>query len=113
MRLSRLVASVLIAIALATAIVPLQATPPSVREADCCAGMKIAADGPHCAKHAPKSAEEQQCCAACILRLGLIASATAVPLYPPRADQSFAPFLRDGQVRFEKPPVPPPRSFSV
>jgi hypothetical protein len=93
------------------AIVPLQAAP-KIEEPKCCAKMNAKAGTDDCAQHAPKSDQEKQCCAACVVCVAVLSSSAMAVVYPPTGDQSFARFLVRELIRSDRPQVPPPR-FSI
>jgi hypothetical protein len=105
----RLLVCVLISCAVGLAAVPAQMPVPQIEKADCCA--KANADGANheCDRHAPKSNDEKQCCAACAFGLALFFAPATSFIYPPAGDQSFAAFISTEHLRSERPPVPPPR----
>jgi hypothetical protein len=93
------------------ATVPLaRATAPvRIPSADCCAAAANSNADHHCAKHAPKSAPDRQCCASCSLVLALYAPALRVSAPASPDVESFRTHAVRAEARGEGPPVPPPR----
>jgi hypothetical protein len=110
--LSFLVSSALCA-SLLFAFVPAQAASLPVEKASCCAKMEAKAEAGGCAKHAPKSDQEKQCCTDCGFCLAALVTRAAIFVYPPNGDQSFRTFVLREFVRSDKPRVPPPRSALI
>jgi hypothetical protein len=96
---------------MAFAALPVRTVASESEKVSCCARMMTAdpaADG--CARHAPKSDQEKQCCNSCVFCLATIL-ATATPfVYPSTGEESFAAFIAREHVRSHRPPVPPPRA---
>jgi hypothetical protein len=109
----RLIFSLAICVSMPLAILPAQSAIPRIEKADCCAKMKAATSANDCDQHAPKSDQDQQCCAACIYGLGLFLSTATPFIYPSTGEESFATFSVREQVRSHRPPVPPPRPSEV
>jgi hypothetical protein len=99
-----------IASSIALAAVPRQAPPPERAETSCCAKMKTETATRECDRHAPKSDQDQQCCALCALGCALFASFATPFVYPPVGDETFAAYISSGHSRSRRPPVPPPRA---
>jgi len=106
----RLLICLLVSCAVALAAVPAQMPVPQVEKEDCCAKMKTHDASHECERHAPKSDEENHCCAACAFGLALFVSPATPFIYPPTGDQSFAAFISSDHLRSDRPPVPPPRA---
>ena len=90
--------------------VPVRATAAmALQNSGCCAKMDGSNAERACEKHAPKSAPDRQCCAACAHPFPLFVSSTT--LFAPLAgdEQSFAIYGAGLEARAEQPPVPPPR----
>jgi hypothetical protein len=94
----------------ALAATPARTPVVQVEKSDCCARMKADAADRECEQHAPKSHQEQQCCAACSLGLALLVSPARPFLYPSLGDETFPAFVPTELSRSERPPVPPPRA---
>jgi hypothetical protein len=83
---------------------------PQVETEECCALRKAEPAAHECEKDAPKSAADEQCCAACsFCLLGVIAAVTPF-VYPPMGDETFAAYISSGHFLPDRPPVPPPRA---
>jgi hypothetical protein len=100
----------LISCSIALAAIPAQVPPPQVGKTSCCAKMKAQTPSKECDRHAPKSGQEQQNCAACAFGLAVVVSFAAPFVYPPIGDQSFAAYISSEHARSDRPPVPPPRA---
>jgi hypothetical protein len=88
---------------------PLQSALPLPGRSDCCAKMKMNEPQNDCSKEAPKSKQDRQCCATCVIGLDLfIASATPLATTQP-GDESFPLYHLQERSRSERPPTPPPR----
>ena len=86
---------------------PLQSALPLPGRSDCCAKMNEPQND--CGKQAPKSKQDRQCCATCVIGLGLfIAGATPLATTQP-GDESFPLYRLQERSRSERPPTPPPR----
>ena len=94
------------------AVVRAQAAAPKIEKTKCCAKMNAKAGTDDCARHAPKSDQEKQCCAACVIGPAVLPASAIRFGYPPTGDQLFARFVVRELVRSDRPQVPPPR-FSV
>ena len=92
------------------AVVPMQAGVPKIEKPKCCAKMNAKTTADDCAQHAPKSDQEKQCCAACVICVALLPTSARGFVYPPTGDESFARFLVRELIRSDRPQVPPPRS---
>jgi hypothetical protein len=92
------------------AVVPVQATTSGIEKPKCCANMNAKAGADDCAQHAPKSDQEKQCCAACVIGLALLPASAVALIFPPTGDESFAGFLVRELIRSDRPQVPPPRA---
>ena len=107
----RILFCVLLSSFTALAAIPARSPVVQVEKSDCCARMKAAEDADReCDHHAPKSGQEQQCCAACSLGLALLLTPARPFVYPPLGDETFAAFISRELSRSERPPVPPPRA---
>jgi hypothetical protein len=107
----RFLVCLLISGSMAFAALPLRAPVPEGEKVSCCAKMmkaNPAADG--CARHAPKSDPEKQCCSGCVFCLATILSSSAPFVYPSTGEESFALFTAREHARSHRPPVPPPRA---
>jgi|GEM_PF-1518602 len=106
----RLLICLLVSGSLALAVVPAQALIPHIEKASCCAkAEKTEAAIDDCAKHAPLSDQETQCCDACAFGFALFLTPAAPFVYPPLGEESFAAFTARELVRSHRPHVPPPR----
>ena len=97
-------------IALAAIPVQVQVHAGEIEKQDCCAKMAGAKSGDGCARHAPASSEEKQCCLACAFGLALFLDGARSFVYPPVGDEAFAAFVSTELSRSDRPPVPPPRA---
>jgi hypothetical protein len=95
---------------IALAAVPSQVPVPPAEKKSCCAKMKMESAAPECERHAPKSEQDQQCCALCALGCGLPATFATPFIYPPVGDETFAAYISSEHTRSQRPPVPPPRA---
>jgi ferredoxin len=87
----------------------MQAAAPKIEKTKCCAKMKAKAGGDDCAQHAPKSDQEKQCCAGCVICVAVLPTSAMAFVYPPTGDESFARFFVRELIRSDRPQVPPPR----
>jgi hypothetical protein len=94
----------------ALTVIPAQAVVPEAVKAGCCAKMKLDAPANDCGHHAPKSTQEKECCAACVVGLALFLTPSTSFVYPSSGQESFAAFFLHEQLRSHRPPVPPPRA---
>jgi hypothetical protein len=106
----RLLVCLLTSAALVAAVIPAQAAPSPVGEAGCCAKLKMEAQQNDCGGHAPKSDQEEDCCAVCVPCAVILSPATRPFVYPPTGEESFATLSIREHVRSYRPPVPPPRA---
>ena len=106
----RFLLAVITSASIAAAVVPAQAVVPQVVKPGCCAKVKMDEPANDCGHHAPKSNQEKECCAVCVLGLALFLSPATPFVYPPTGDESFATLAFREQVRSDRPPVPPPRA---
>jgi hypothetical protein len=90
--------------------IPRQPVVPKVEKTSCCAKMKMKAQARECDRHAPKSNQNQQCCALCALGCGLLATFATPFVYPPVGDETFVAYISSEHSRSQQPPVPPPRA---
>jgi hypothetical protein len=90
------------------AVVPVQAAP-KIEKTKCCAKTNAKTTADDCAQHAPKSDQEKQCCAACVICAAVLPISAMGFVYPPTGDESFARFLVRELIRSDRPQVPPPR----
>src|SRR4051812_38215880 len=106
----RVFATLLLSGSIAFAVVPSQTAISHSVKTSCCAKAQTekATDG--CARHAPKSDQEKQCCAGCLFCLAVLSGSAAPFVYPPTGEESFAAFAARGLARPHRPRVPPPRS---
>ena len=104
-----IVVSLLLSGSIALAVVPPQTRVPQTRKASCCAKAETEKMPGGCARHAPKSDQEKQCCAGCLFCLAVIPAAAIPFVYPPTGEESFAAFAARELVRPHRPQVPPPR----
>jgi hypothetical protein len=88
----------------------MQAAAPKIEKTKCCAKTNAKTTADDCAQHAPKSDQEKQCCAACVICVAVLPTSAMEFVYPPTGDQSFARFLVRELIRSDRPQVPPPRS---
>jgi hypothetical protein len=95
---------------IAFAAVPRQPLVLELQKTDCCAKMKTESAVRECERHAPKSDQDQQCCALCALGCALLATFSAPFVYPPVGDETFAAYISSEPNRSRRPPVPPPRA---
>jgi hypothetical protein len=94
--------------ALAVSLLPAQANVMPPAKSDCCAKMQMGDQHNDCGKNAPKSQQDQQCCAACFVCVAIVPAPTVIPK---RAEgkQQFATVSESVMGRMQRPPVPPPR----
>src|SRR4051794_1062236 len=73
--------------AIALAALPAQKPLAPTGKMSCCAKAKTekATDG--CARHAPKSDQEKQCCAGCLFCLAVLSGSAAPFVYPPTGEE--------------------------
>jgi hypothetical protein len=64
---------------LAFSLLPVQANIAPPAKGDCCVKMHISDQHNDCAKPGSKSAQDQQCCAACFACVAIVPAATAIP----------------------------------
>ena len=96
---------------LAFAVAPVQSKVSGRVKSRCCATMQSGSQQNGCDHHqAPKSDQDKQCCAGCVFCLVTLLPATTVFLYPPQKEESLATLAVGEHVRFDRPPVPPPRA---
>ena len=81
--------------------------------AECCAKMNMGDGHNDCGKQGPKSKQNQQCCAACTVCLNLLSAPVKPSFYPPPTDYRFGSFFVGDHSRSDRPPVPPPRTWTV
>lgn len=86
---------------------PLQSARPQSMGSRCCATMQERQND--CAKHMPKSKQDQQCCATCVLTLDLFIGGRIPLPAPSSADECFALYPLNERFRSDRPPTPPPR----
>jgi hypothetical protein len=106
----RFLVCLLISGSMAFAALPARTMAPQTGKVSCCAKIMkgdVAADG--CARHAPKTDPEKQCCSGCVFCLATILSSSTPHVYPTTGEESFALFTVRELVRSDRPPVPPPR----
>jgi hypothetical protein len=106
----RLLLCLFVSCTIAFAAVPRQPLVPEVEKTSCCAKMKMESTAHECDRHAPKSDQDQQCCAFCAFGLAVLASSAASFVYPPVGDETFAAYISSEHSRSQRPPVPPPRA---
>jgi hypothetical protein len=94
---------------LSISLLPMQAkVVPSPAKSDCCAKQHLADQHHGCGKDAPKSSQDQQCCAACCPCAAVVQTATLIPKRS-ESEQSYFKFSQAAESRALRPPVPPPR----
>jgi hypothetical protein len=98
-----------IASSIALAAVPAEVPVAQTEKKSCCAKMKMESAARECERHAPKSEQDQQCCALCALGCGLPATFATSFIYPPVGAETFAAYIPSEHTRSQPPPVPPPR----
>jgi hypothetical protein len=106
----RLLVCLAISCSIALGAVPVRINLPQVEKAGCCAKMKAAVNSNACDRHAPKSEDDKQCCAACALGCAILANSATPFFYPSTGDEKFAAFISSERLRSHRPPVPPPRA---
>jgi anaerobic selenocysteine-containing dehydrogenase len=106
----RLLICLVISGSIALGAVPMRISLPQVEKAGCCAKMKAEPKSQACDRHAPKSEDDKQCCAACALGCAVLANAGIPFVYPANGDEKFAAFISSERLRSDRPPVPPPRA---
>jgi hypothetical protein len=106
----RFLSCLVLASSIAFAAIPRQAPLSESGKTDCCAKMKTELAARECERHAPKSDQDQQCCALCALGCALLATFSAPFVYPPVGDETFAAYISSEPKRSQRPPVPPPRA---
>jgi hypothetical protein len=99
-----------ISCSIALGAVPVRINLPQVEKSGCCARMKAEVKSHACERHAPKSDDDKQCCAACALGCAVLANAGTPFVYPSTGDEKFAAFISFERLRSDRPPVPPPRA---
>src|SRR5688500_11319822 len=90
---ARLLVCLLISGSMAFAALPPRTLAPQTEKVSCCVKMMkgdAAADG--CARHAPKSDPEKQCCSGCVFCLATILSSSTPFVDPSTGEESFALF---------------------
>lgn len=95
---------------IAFANVPVQVAQPGVQKTGCCAKMKPEAISHDCERHAPKPAQDKQCCALCSLCCAVLATLATPFVYPPVGNETFAAYVSSEHSLSHRPPVPPPRA---
>jgi hypothetical protein len=105
----RFLVCLVVASSIAFAAVPRPAPPPESAKTDCCAKMKSESSTRECDRHAPKSAQDQECCALCSIGLALFVNPAAPFVYPLVGNETFAAYISSEHSRSQRPPVPPPR----
>ncbi|MFZ1218576.1 MAG: hypothetical protein WAO00_04745 [Chthoniobacterales bacterium] len=105
----RVFVTLLLSGSIALAVVPVQTPVSQTKKTSCCAKAMTekATDG--CARHAPKSDQEKQCCAGCVFCLAILTSSATPFVYPSTGEESFVAFAARELVRPHRPQVPPPR----
>jgi hypothetical protein len=106
----RILVCLVVTCSIALANVPAQIGLPVIEKTGCCAKMKAEARSHDCERHAPQSDQEKQCCALCALGCAVLSTGAIAFIYPPTGDEKFAAFIASERLRFERPPVPPPRA---
>jgi hypothetical protein len=106
----RLLICLVLSSSIAFAAVPAQVPVPQIEKAGCCAKMKTESAPRECDRHAPKSHQDQQCCALCAIGLALVATFAAPFVYPPVGDETFTAYISSEHSRSQPPLVPPPRA---
>jgi hypothetical protein len=107
---ARLLLCLLLSCSIAFAAVPRDPLPSEIEKTSCCAKMKMEAATHDCDRHAPKSDQDQQCCAFCAFGLAVLTSSATPFVYPPVGDEIFAAYISSEHSRSQRPPVPPPRA---
>jgi hypothetical protein len=93
---------------LLTSLLPTQAKVVPPAKSDCCAKQQVANQHHGCGKDAPKSPQDQQCCATCFACVAIVQAGTSIPKRSESA-QSYFKFSQAAEARTLRPPVPPPR----
>ena len=93
---------------LSVALLPVQASVPPPAKSECCAKKLVANQHHGCGKDAPKSSQDQQCCATCFACVAVVQTATLIPKRS-ESEQSYFKFSEAAESRALRPPVPPPR----
>jgi hypothetical protein len=106
----RIFVCLMVTCSIALAAVPARIIFTPVEKSRCCPKMKAEAMSHDCERHAPKSDDEKQCCAACALGCAILSTPANAFVYPPTGDEKFATFISSEHLRSERPPVPPPRA---
>jgi hypothetical protein len=106
----RLLICLVLSSSIAFAAVPAPVAVRQMEEAGCCAKMKTESAARECERHAPKSDQDQLCCALCALGCALLVSFATPFVYPPVGDETFAAYISSEHNRSQRPPVPPPRA---
>jgi hypothetical protein len=106
----RILICLVVSCSIAFAAVPAQMPVTQIEKTSCCAKMKMESAAHDCDRHAPKSDQDQQCCAFCVFGLVLVAAFATPFVYPPVGDETFAAYISSGHSRSQRPPVPPPRA---
>jgi hypothetical protein len=105
----RVFVTLLLSGSIALAVVPAQTPVSHTKKTSCCAKMKTEAATDDCARHAPKSDPEKQCCAGCVFCLAILMASPTPFVYPSTGEESFAAFAAHELIRPHRPQVPPPR----
>jgi hypothetical protein len=89
-----------------------EAAPP--QHSGCCKEMmKVAAHGERdCGGQKPKANQDAQCCAACAIGLALVLNGVRSVYFPPHGE-TLATESMSNSARYDRPPIPPPRSAIV
>jgi polyferredoxin len=94
--------------ALSISFLPVEANAAPATKSDCCAKKQVAHQHKGCAKDAPKSVQDEQCCATCFACVAVVPGTTLIPKRP-ESEQSYLNFSQAAESRAQRPPVPPPR----
>jgi len=93
---------------LSVGLLPVQENVPPPAKSDCCTKTQAAHLHKGCGKDAPKSSQDQQCCAICFACVAIVQAATLIPKRS-ESEQSYFKFSEAAESRTLRPPVPPPR----
>lgn len=109
----RAVTSLALIVSVAVLVLPMQGEAPQPEKSSCCASMQKQSAPNDCGGHPMKPKQDPQCCAACGVSLALFAAPAAPFIFPPTGEEEFSTRSAREIVRFDRPPVPPPRSLPV
>jgi hypothetical protein len=112
-RASRCFCALALCLSIILITIPMQAQIPLPTKSDCCALMKAHHD-PSSHEGCPTDpVEQKQCCTACAMALTLFLATNSLFVFPPALGQRFGDCAARSSLRPDRPPVPPPRSFTA